>query len=220
MRISRTDVFAGLPAAAARDVLKLYSGRDCSAGYAETTLAKHGIGTPAAEVIAALVAAGFLEATEGDPDWWTTTISGNALGMASFSKPITRMTADRLLTDLIQRARDYNADPSKPMYVGSLTVFGSFLDEAVDPLGDLDVGLSYASRTRDPAVHRAYARASGRRFSSYIDELFYSERDLVQTLRNRSAAISLTTEDLALVTDCTRVVYSIEDDPGAISPAI
>ena len=211
-------MFAGLPAAAARDVLKLYSGRDCSASFAETALARHGIETPPAEVIAALAAAGFLKAVDGDQDWWTTTISGNALGMASFGKPITRKTADRLLTELIQRARDYNANPAKPMYVGSLTVFGSYLDDTVDPLGDLDVGLSYASRSRDPAVHRAYARASGRRFSGYIDELFYPERDLVLTLRNRSAAISLTTEDLARITDQTRVVYSIETDPGAIPP--
>lgn len=55
--------------------------------------------------------------------------------MASFGIPISRKTADRLVEELIQRAKDYNAAAAKPMFVQSLTVFGSYLDETVDPLG-------------------------------------------------------------------------------------
>lgn len=149
---------------------------------------------------------------------WTTTILGNALGMASFGKPISRKTADRLVAELIQRARDYNADPGKLMFVRSLTLFGSYLDESVDPLGDLDVGLSHGPRTTDSAVLRRYSKASGRNFRSYIDERFWRQQELFLFLKNRSAAISLTLEDLSVITDRTRVVYSIDEDPGAIAP--
>ena len=48
------------------------------------------------------------------------------------------------------------------MYIRSLTVFGSYLDDEVDRLGDLDVGLDFGRRTNDPAASRRYARASGR----------------------------------------------------------
>lgn len=219
MRIAKTDMIADLPAAAARDVMKVFARRELPADYAEDALARHGITTPADAVVTALAEAGYLRvANEYHGVQWTTTVQGNALGMASFGKPITRKTADRLLTELIQRARDYNADPGKLMFVRSLTIFGSYLDEAVDPLGDLDVGLTQGQRTTDTDVLRRYSKASGREFRSYIDELFWPQHELALLLKNRSAAISLTTEDLSAITDRTRVVYAIEDDAGAIAP--
>lgn len=219
MRIAKTDVIAGLPAAAARDVMKLFGRRELPADYARDALARHGITTPPDAVVQALAAAGYLRvANERHGVQWTTTIQGNALGMASFGRPISRKTADRLLAELIQRARDYNAHPGKPMFVRSLTIFGSYLDETVDPLGDLDVGLSHGARTTDTAVLRRYSKASGRTFPSFIDELFWPQQELFLFLKNRSAAISLTTEDLSAITDRTRVVYSIGDDPAAVPP--
>lgn len=219
MRISRTDVIAGLPAAVARDVMKLYADHETTADHAESVLAKHGITIPAEEVVRNLADAGYLEVkSETRHVRWTTTIQGNALGMASFAKPISRKTAHRLVEELIQRAKDYNADGAKPLFVQSLTVFGSYLDETVDPLGDVDVGLAYGQRITDGAVLRRYARASGRNFKSYFDELVWPQQELLLFLKNRSAAINMTNEDLSRITDRTRLVYSIEEDPGAIQP--
>lgn len=59
--------------------------------------------------------------------WWDTTIEGNALTMASFGKPISRKTADRLVSGLLERAHAYNADPDKPLFINALKVFGSYL---------------------------------------------------------------------------------------------
>ncbi|GAB4085053.1 hypothetical protein GCM10028784_16830 [Myceligenerans cantabricum] len=53
----------------------------------------------------------------------------------------------------------------------------------------------------------AYARASGRTFGSYIDEIFWARTEAKQILRNRSGYLSLHTEDLSDVTDRIRVVY-------------
>ncbi|HEX9088865.1 MAG TPA: hypothetical protein VF867_15210 [Arthrobacter sp.] len=220
MRIAKTDVIAGLPAAAAREIMRQYV-QEGGLYLAEEVLKKHGVVAPAGPVLANLVGLGYLEAGHyrGDAGpWWITTLQGNALGIASFGKPISRKTADRLLAELIQRARDYNADPGKLMFVRSLTIFGSYLDEAVDPLGDLDVGLSHGPRTTDTAMLRRYSKASGRQFRSFIDELFWPQHELAMFLKNRSTAISLTTEDLAAITNRSRVVYSIDEDPGAIHP--
>jgi predicted nucleotidyltransferase len=82
--------------------------------------------------------------------------------MASFGRPISRKTADRLVIELLQRARAYNADPSKPMFIDTLRVFGSYLDPDIDPVGDIDIELTYGRRIKDVAALRAYSRASGR----------------------------------------------------------
>lgn len=219
MRIAKTDVIAGLPAAAARDIMKVFGSQELPAEYAGEVLARYGIATPADVVVKALADAGYLTVDNEYRDVeWTTTIQGNALGMASFGKPISRKTADRLLDELIQRARSYNADPGKPMFVRTLTIFGSYLDEAVDPLGDLDVGLVQGQRTSDDAELRRYTRASGRTFKTYIDQLFWPQRELFLLLKNRSAAINITLEDLSDLTDRTRIVYSIGEDAGAVPP--
>ena len=73
----------------------------------------------------------------GGGDWWVTTVKGNALANASFGKPISRATATRLLSQVIDRARAYNADPARLLTVAEIVIFGSYLDNAVNPLGDL-----------------------------------------------------------------------------------
>jgi predicted nucleotidyltransferase len=65
--------------------------------------------------------------------------------MASFGKPIRRRTADGLVAGMLGRAREYK----KPLYIERLRIFGSYLDPRIDPLGDVDVELSFGMRTRD-----------------------------------------------------------------------
>jgi Ser/Thr protein kinase RdoA (MazF antagonist) len=60
-------------------------------------------------VFARLEAAGYMEKVRDDDNdgetWWDTTIQGNALAMASFGKPISRKTANRLISGMLDRAR-------------------------------------------------------------------------------------------------------------------
>jgi predicted nucleotidyltransferase len=46
---------------------------------------------------------------------------------------------------MLGRAREYK----KPLYIERLRIFGSYLDPRIDPLGDVDVELSFGMRTRD-----------------------------------------------------------------------
>jgi predicted nucleotidyltransferase len=144
------------------------------------------------------------------------------LAQASFGRPISRATATRLLAQVIERARGYNADPSRLLTVSRITVFGSYLDPAVDPLGDLDLAMSAVRRETDGQryVDRvlAYARASGRRFSVFHEQLFWPERELQMILKNRSPAISITHEDISKITDRFQVVSTVGQDPDAIPP--
>ena len=57
-----------------------------------------------------------------------TTVRGNALAQASFSRPIGDATAERHLTQVVERAAAYNADPGYLLTVKEIAVFGSYLD--------------------------------------------------------------------------------------------
>ena len=37
----------------------------------------------------------------------------------------------------------YNADPGKPMFINTLRLFGSYLSPEIDPIGDVDIELTY-----------------------------------------------------------------------------
>ena len=138
--------------------------------------------------------------------------------MASFGKPISRKTADRLVAELLERARGYNAEPGKPLLISTLRVFGSYLDPQIDPLGDVDIELTYGRRISDPKASLEYARASGRSFGTYMDQLMWPMTELVQHLKKRSAFISITVEDITRITDRSETIYSIDADPRATPP--
>lgn len=133
--------------------------------------------------------------------------------MASFGRPISRKTANRLVIELLGRARAYNADPSKPVFIDTLRVFGSYLDPEIDPVGDVDVELAYGRRITDQAVLRAYTRASGRSFNTYMDEVLWPSTELFLHLKNRSAFISITLEDITRLTANFKTVYRIDVPP-------
>ncbi len=174
----------------------------------------------------AFEAAGYIERTglagaAGD-EWWVTTVKGNALANASFGKPVSRATATRLLAEVIERARSYNADPARLLTITEIAVFGSYLDPAADPLGDLDLAVSTVHRDtgRERYVDKVleYARTSGRNFGTFHDRLFWPGRELRMILKNRSSAISITDEDIRELTDRFEVAYAVGDDPDAIQP--
>jgi hypothetical protein len=83
-------------------------------------------------------------------------------------------------------------------------VFGSYLDPADDPLGDLDLAISTVRRETDGKQYvdkvLAYAQASGRHFSAFQERLFWPARELRMILKNCSPGISITDEDIRELT--------------------
>lgn len=83
-----------------------------------------------AQVARAFEDAGYLQLHSVDghgETWWESTIKGGALAQASFNRPITRKTAERLLAGVIDRAKRFNADESHLTDITELVVFGSCL---------------------------------------------------------------------------------------------
>lgn len=223
MRVSKSDEICGVSTTAARQLMRAYyDDRPVEVACDVLGLSRDA----ASKRLHAFEAAGYLErslrASSTGDDWWVTTIKGNALAQASFGKPISRATATRLLAQVIDRAHGYNADPARLLTISQIAVFGSYLDPAVDPLGDLDLAVSTVRRDTDGDKHvdkvLAYARASGRRFGAFHELLFWPARELRMILKNRSAAISITDEDISKITDRFDIVYRADNDPDAIPP--
>lgn len=215
MRLTRTDVVVGMSANDARELMRRFrSARPESAisGFVDTgERSDH-------QIARALHEAGYLGVKWDDLDgetWWETTTKGNALAQASFGRPITRATAQRHLNEVIARARAFNADVTRLAVVSELVVFGSFLDPAVDELGDLDLAVSLRLRfpvsthpDKRTEILLAYASTSGRRFGTLVDRLFWPEQEALLALRNRSPVINITTENVRTLTDRHEVVYT------------
>ena len=123
--------------------------------------------------------------------------------MASFGKPISRKTADRLVLGLRERARTHNGDPDKPTSVNALGVSGSYLSPEIDTVGDVDIELTYGARFTDQEALSDYTRASGRSFDTYMDQRC-GRTELVLHLKKRSAFINITLEIISRITDRSR----------------
>ena len=172
----------------------------------------------AAVMLQRLEGAGFLERSDtawrGEPcTAWATTVRGGALANASFLKPMSRRQAEMLLAGVLDRARSYNEDPAKPMWVDRIAVFGSLLDDEATDFGDIDLQVSLSDRPSSDRArsHVDFARASGRSFSTFMGQLLFAERDALQTLKNRSGRISVHTEDVTRFTDRWKVVFERDD---------
>ena len=55
-----------------------------------------------------------------------------------------------------------------------------------------------------------YAKASGRPFNNLLDALSWPDKEALMILRNRSAVINLTDENVRTLTDRWEVVYSFD----------
>lgn len=217
MRLSRSDHVADLPATDARKLMRRFGTAQPESGisyWIDTGSRTH------TEVARALADAGYLRIHIVNHDgetWWETTTKGNALAQASFGRPITRATAQRHLTRVIDRAQTFNADGSHLIDITELVVFGSYLDPDMQHLGDLDLAVVFRSRIPDTTsteehteILLSYAHASGRRFNTFFDRLSWPDHEALLMLRHRSAAINITLENVRTLTDRWEVVYSYD----------
>jgi len=214
MRLAKTDMIAGLDATTVRDLMRSLR----NPGTLQFVQSRIPRGVAAASAVAELKNLGYLQLEDGTAhageDWWVTRTLGNALAMASFAKPISRATAERLLAGLLERTKAWNANPDRLVSIDEVIVFGSYLDPTIDRLGDVDIAVTLSNWPEHQPHEifnkrvRAYSRASGRTFPSFVDELLWPEKEAVQHLRNRSTALRITTEDIRNLTDKIRVVYT------------
>jgi hypothetical protein len=153
--------------------------------------------------IAALLRMGFLgpirarrtaKGTEGE---WQLSKNGIRLRGATAAKPLRRETAERLLSELLERITALNGNARFLARVQKAVAFASYIGET-DRIGDLDVAVQLVRREPDfekytEANNRRVAEefAKGRWFSNIVDQAFWWQREAMLFLCNRSRGLSL-----------------------------
>jgi DNA-binding MarR family transcriptional regulator len=196
VQIRRDQILLGVPAMELRRLMRTWNW--CEAGVPlirkELGLTK----APASELLERLVAEGYVEEERqiraAGEDRYVLTVKGCALASASAAAPIRRELAQRRLHELIERMVFANADERFHLGVQEAAVFGSYLTDA-PTVGDVDVHYVTYRKIQDGAEYMREAtraaRASGRRFSSYLDFVSWPEAELYRFLKNRSRVYGL-----------------------------
>jgi predicted nucleotidyltransferase len=125
------------------------------------------------------------------------TKEGIRLRGAVAGKPIRRETADRLLSELVERIATLNRNGHFRATVRRAVVFGSYLGHA-DRIGDVDVAIELVRREANFDKHmemnmRRVAEESerGRHFANMVEEAYWWQREAMLFLRNRRRGLSL-----------------------------
>jgi predicted nucleotidyltransferase len=144
----------------------------------------------------ALSSEGLIERTERG--LWKLTQAGMAFSSATAAKPIKRATAERALSELLERVEQVNGNPYFLGKVLRVVLFGSMLKPEVMLLSDVDVAVEIVAKEGDFDRLRElnYQRveelaAAGRRFGNVIDVECCWHFETFQFLKGRSRAISL-----------------------------
>ena len=144
---------------------------------------------------------GFIEKNTFAPDAkrnWKHTIKGGALSNALFSAPVSRRSAERRLSEFMDRVREVNESGRFLFRVGKVVLFGSFLSES-STIGDLDVAIDLVPKEPDAKKHSelllAHANAAalcGKRFQNFVQRLDFAAQEVRSYLKARSRIIQLT----------------------------
>jgi len=144
----------------------------------------------------------------------TETEKGSRFGVATGNPPISREKAAQLLNELIERAKQVNANKELVYFVEIIKVFGSYLTDK-EILGDLDVAIKLTRKYegdqfKNENHKRAdFAKASGRVFSSYLEEICWPQREIMLLLKTKKKGLSLHDEDEDEIVKrtTTKIVY-------------
>lgn len=197
MRIDSDQTIAGQPALRIRDFFK----RERDRSWTTATLRQALVLSvrAAGRVVARLEAEGYIVhdcVYRGRPFWRVAPL-GRRLAHAKGARPITRRAAERLLKQFLKRVEEVNANSYYVYRVTCVAVFGSYLTDKAK-LGDIDLAVTLEPREADHDRHlqrvrwrAANAREEGRRFSTFVDELGWAEKEVRQYLKGRSPYIAI-----------------------------
>jgi len=214
MRIRPDDLIAGFPA---RQVRKLLRQSDLFLSVDDVIKILGLSGESALQLLKTLEQQGFIKKNTSAPDPkknWKHAIKGGALSKALFSAPVSRQSAERTLSEFMDRVKEVN-EAGKFLYrVRKVVLFGSFLAES-STVGDLDIAIELVPKEPDSRKHSelilAHANAAnlnGKRFQNFIQRLDFAAQEVRSYLKGRSRIIQFTDcKDGVLKIAKSRVIY-------------
>jgi len=226
MRIVANQSIVGYPALKMRDFLWKYQLTGITEETIQTSLDLNPI--DASDFLSKLVDQGLIKESHRHNGYtlFDLTDCGVRLANASAAKPIHRRTAERILSEFMERVHAVNATPEYLYRVDGVILFGSFLSD-VEQLGDVNVAVDLQSKATGQAefqewsyVRRCAAEVKGRSFPTIVEQLYWPKTEVCLHLKARS--ISLKLSDLSHVAELPNLSYQILlGDPeqiGALMP--
>lgn len=195
MRINPKTAIRGYPTLLVRQILRRLRGDYVWGVEALEYAAKLPAGA-GVELAEALQAEGLIETSPHGG--WRVTQAGETMAVATAAKPVTRQTAERALTQFLERVEQVNHDPYFLARVTRVALYGSMLRPEVERLSDVDLAVQLVPKETDSARLREVNEvrvedlaAMGRRFSSFLEEQFCWFLETFRFLKGRSRVISL-----------------------------
>jgi len=137
--------------------------------------------------------------------YWEMTMKGNAFRMASAAPPISRKTADKKVSEFINRIDEINSNKNYAYGISIAIVFGSYTNTGIDFINDIDIAFQLVRRTADPdkfhelcEKRRDEAEENGRFFNNIAESVCWPSTEIHYYLKNRSGAYSMHAFDEAL----------------------
>lgn len=198
MIFAAKDTITGVPAKMVRDFFRKSSGYpiDC---YLIEEICRI---KPAKAVILLehCIAQGWLELRE-DGTSYKQTGPGRQVAAARIGKAISRATADILVSEILERAVDWNNTPGIQSTIEEIRVFGSYLTDKT-ALGDVDLAVKFKRVTGYPndgfelEVER-FAKLHGHAFpKSFWARLTFWDDLAIRTLKAQQTAVSFATWEI------------------------
>ena len=145
----------------------------------------------ASKALAILLRSGLLVEDNGK---YTLTLTGRALAAATAAKPLLTKTAERLVTDVVARARLVNEADAFAYCVELIGIFGSVSSGKERP-NDVDIACKLVPRYDDEHLQMAresLRRASKRgRFANTLEWAYWPQMEVLRYLKNRSRSLSI-----------------------------
>jgi predicted nucleotidyltransferase len=201
MQITNLEI-AGFSAVKVRDALRIVCGSDSF--DAKSLFAKRLQIADGAAITKAVIDAGYLEkpapkfaSRDGNIELYSLTERGRSFLHASAMTRMPRAKAEAILEGVLKRIGEVNAGPY--VYsIGRAVVFGSFIRETEQTLGDLDIAVELESRfpdrdqrSRAEEGRRQLAETRGRQFSNITAWVCWPQQEVFKHLKARQPLLSL-----------------------------
>jgi hypothetical protein len=212
MRIEKDQLIAGLPA---RDIRRFM--REAAGFIIRTRTVTDVLGFSESRAFKLLKNLQNERLLAAKDDHWEATERGHALAMATAATPLRRATAERLLEQVVERAREINRNEGLAYRVQRLAVFGSVAAGSERP-NDVDVACSLVTRfvgEKQRVLEDERRKAKGR-FANTSEWAVWPKLEVLKNLKAGSHRLSIQEfATPALETIDHRILFSDEGPGGA-----
>ena len=212
MRIQTDQKIVGYPALLVRQLMRETVGRSITPRYVQEILKCSD--SSARQVMSKLQVEGFAESVQGHLE---PSRMGSALAMAKASPPLRRATAERLILEVIDRARVINGDEKWTYRVGRLAVFGSCV-RGVERPNDVDIACELLPRFKgeeQELKEQIRRQARDEAFRNVVQWASWPRLEVLRFLKGRARGLSIhELDEWVSNLEDHRIIFSDQDEDG------